>query len=207
MAFTEKIYCHDTPAHKPAAYMTVGGCMLCCITYRILRQSRPSRRRWTASSSSWPSPRRRLLPPAAAPLQTTESRDRGQHSAAASDNTTCRETLRSDDATLQGGSSASASQRTAPERDARCVDHRAQSQHSCCGVPIGCEVSQSKHLRDPIGCIAPRGETNEWQLGDSNSVSRIKLSYLLSLTQLCHVTDTLLNLPNTIIIFINDRKF
>lgn len=89
--------------------------------YRILRQSRPSLRRWRASSSGWPCPRRRRrrLPPAAAPLETTAApQGRGQHRAAASNNRACGPTLGDDDATLLRGSSASASLRTAPERDA-----------------------------------------------------------------------------------------
>lgn len=98
-------------------------CTLWCITYQILRQSRPSLRRWTASSLSWTSPRRRLLPPAAAPLKTRVGRpDRGQHSAATSDYTTCRKTLGPNDATDQRGFSTSASQRTAPERDTAVSD-------------------------------------------------------------------------------------
>lgn len=106
--------------------------------YRILRQLRPSLRKWTASSSGWPSPRpRRRLPPAAAPLETTAApRDRGQHSAAASNNRACGKTLRNNDATLQGGSSASASLRTAPERDARCVKTPRQRRAE---LPEGCD--------------------------------------------------------------------
>lgn len=97
--------------------------------YRILRQSRPSLRRWTASSSERPCPqRRRLLPPAAAPLETTaKPRHRGQHSAPTSDYTACGQTLRCDDATLQGRCSASASLRSAPERYACFVEDRGQS--------------------------------------------------------------------------------
>lgn len=138
--------------------------MLWCITYQILRQSRPSLRRWTASSSSWSSRRRPLLlPPAAAPLKTTEGRtDRGQHSAATSDNTTCRETLRCNDATDQRRSSASASQPTAPERDARSVQHHRESHHIRCVVAIGRESRQSNNSAIRLAHVPGRAN-HEWQ--------------------------------------------
>lgn len=160
------------------------------VAYRILRQSRPSLRRWTASSSSWPSRRRRRrLPPAAAPLKTTAApRDRGQHSAATSDKRACRPTLRpNNDATAQGGSSASASLRTAPERDARCVEQRGQPPQLLRGF-YWLGAQSITVLSDSSGWCAPRRANHEWQLDDRDSVTRIKLS-LISLTSSCHVID------------------
>lgn len=128
--------------------MGVRACAVHHAAYRILRQSRPSLRRWTASSSGWPSPRprRRRLPPAAARLETTAGpRGRGQHSAAAPNNGACGPTLRTDDATPRGGSSASASLRTAPERDARPWRHTAAESGGTEGSgAIGWESGQSR---------------------------------------------------------------
>lgn len=122
-------------------YMTVE--VLWCITYQILRQSRPSLRRWTASSSSWPSPRRRrLLPPAAAPLRTTVApRDRGQHSAATSDSRACRQTFE----IQRCYSSRRLLSISIPAYCAgNCVERRGESHHNWREVAIGWELSRSK---------------------------------------------------------------
>lgn len=145
--------------------MMINVCMLWCITYRILRQSRPSRRRWTASSSSWPFPRLlRLLPPAAAPLETAAGRpDRGQYSAAISGNKTCRITFRSSDATDQRLSSASATTSVMRRKEAPALPHTAS--YLLRGF-YWRWLQSIKYFRDSIGPCAGDGNhciTVRWQ--------------------------------------------
>lgn len=126
------------------------------ITYQILRQSRPSLRRWTASSSGWPSPpqrRRRLLPPAAPRLAATQAtRDKGQHSAATADNTACRQTSRAEwcytsRSLLSISIPALLRRKETPAVSEHCRDKALYGFR----VAIGWVMSRSKMLSDSIG--------------------------------------------------------
>lgn len=160
-----------------------GGGRACCVhhrAHRILRQSRPSLRRWRASSSGWASLQRRRRPlprPAAARLKATQApTHRGQRRAAAAGHTTFRETLEG-----RRGGCYSRRQLCSISIPADCAGKRRPTQrtHTARGREGG-GGSRRSLLGAAIGCASRQSNINdillaaeaEPRVGDGNSVTQ-----------------------------------